>query len=142
MNVCHDCYKMFNAGNEISPCCDCSSDLWLMERSSPASFCSKLILILLLKKNPSKRNCSVKKLNKKLNHGESCCLVDVLGTSPVAQAIGVIALVVTLCPGGTCTCIPEVKFLRAQEVCCPNAFKPRNSLADLFLAVSSPACHQ
>lgn len=47
MNVCHDCYKMFNAGNEISPFCDCSSDLLLMESSSPAPFYSKLILSLL-----------------------------------------------------------------------------------------------
>lgn len=52
MNVCHDCYKMFSAGNEISPCCDCSSDLQLMESSSPAPFYSKLILIFSLKKVP------------------------------------------------------------------------------------------
>lgn len=50
MNVCHDCYKMFDAGSEISPCCDCPADVLLMESSSPAPFCSTLILILLLKK--------------------------------------------------------------------------------------------
>lgn len=60
MNVCHDSYKMFNAESEISPCCDCSSELRLMESSSPAPFCSKFSLTLLLK-NPGKRICSVKK---------------------------------------------------------------------------------
>lgn len=49
MNVCHDGYKMFNTENEISSCYDCSSDLRLMESSSPAPFGSKLILIFLLK---------------------------------------------------------------------------------------------
>lgn len=49
MNVWHDGYKMFNTKNEISPCCDCSSDLQLMESSSPAPLCRKLILIFLLK---------------------------------------------------------------------------------------------
>lgn len=49
MNVCHDGYKMFNTENEISPCCDCSPDSRLMESSSLSPFCSKLILIFLLK---------------------------------------------------------------------------------------------
>lgn len=67
MNVCHDCYKMFDAGNEISPCCDCPADVLLMESSSPAPFCSTLVLILLLKKNLSMKNPYVWKTNNHTN---------------------------------------------------------------------------
>jgi len=96
MTVCRDCYKKFNTRNEISLCCDCSSDLWLMESSSHAPFYRKLILIFLYQ-DPSKRNCFVKKKpSMKLNHGESCCLVGMFGTSPLVQTIGVFALVIAL----------------------------------------------
>lgn len=109
MNVCHDGYKMFNSENEISPCCDCSSDLRLMERSSPAPFCSKLILIFLLK-NPSKRNSSVKETNMKLNHGESCFLWTCLAHFLWHRPLGFLHWwSLCLCLGDSCAFLPEVE---------------------------------
>lgn len=67
---------------------------------------------------------------------------DKLGTSPVARAIGVFALVIALwlqlcAQEAAGLAFQKWKFLGPQKVHRPNSFKPRNVLANLFSALLS-----